>query len=232
MKLLCKFLFLLFPLLIFSQKPTYPAPMIAVDSLYREDQFYFGATYNSLYNTPEGVSQNKFSSGFTGGFLRDMPINKKRTLAIAPGIGLSYNKIFQNLLITETDGVYTYAAIPSDVNYTKDKLEQMSIDIPIELRWRNSTPESTKFWRIYTGFKFSYLLYNKYVYEYNGTRTVIYNNPDINDIQLGAYLTVGYNTWNFYTFYGFTPIFGDSAQINGEPVGFNILSLGLMFYIL
>lgn len=232
MKLLFKFLFLLFPLVIFSQETKYPPPMIAVDSLYREDQFYFGATYNSLYNAPEGVSQTKFSSGFTLGFLRDMPINKKRTLAIAPGIGFSYNKIFQNLLITETDGTYTYAAIPSDVSYTKDKLEELSIDVPIEFRWRNSTPESTKFWRIYSGFKFSYLLYNKYVYEYNGQKTVIENNPDINKIQLGAYLTVGYNTWNFYTFYGFTPIFDDSAQINGENVGFNILSLGLMFYIL
>jgi len=42
--------------------------MVAVDSLYREDQFYIGFTYNSLFNKPAEVSQNKFSSGFSGGF--------------------------------------------------------------------------------------------------------------------------------------------------------------------
>ena len=35
----------------------------AVDSLYREDQFYFSVTYNLLRNTPNGYSQYSFSSG-------------------------------------------------------------------------------------------------------------------------------------------------------------------------
>ena len=58
----------------------------AVDSLYREDQFYFGITYNVLNDRPINVSQNSFSTGLNFGFLRDFPINKKRTFAIAPGL--------------------------------------------------------------------------------------------------------------------------------------------------
>ena len=45
-----------------------------VDSLYREDQFYAGVTYNLLGKMPSGLSQNGFSSGFYFGFIRDMPV--------------------------------------------------------------------------------------------------------------------------------------------------------------
>jgi hypothetical protein len=37
--------------------------------LYREDQFYFGFTYNTLQK-PAGVSQDKFSAGFQAVFER------------------------------------------------------------------------------------------------------------------------------------------------------------------
>ena len=36
-----------------------------IDSLYREDQFYIGLTYNLLQKRPKGVSQNSFSSGLS-----------------------------------------------------------------------------------------------------------------------------------------------------------------------
>ena len=51
---------------------------IELDSLYREDQFYIGVTYNLLGNLPSEVSQNGFSSGFHLGFIRDMPISIKK----------------------------------------------------------------------------------------------------------------------------------------------------------
>jgi len=232
MKLLLKVIILLSFINVSSQEKKYPPPMIAVDSLYREDQFYLGFTYNSLFNTPPGISQNKFSAGFTGGFLRDMPINKKRNVAIAAGLGLSYNKCFQNMNISETDQTITYSEIPEGTDYSKNKLEELFVDLPVEFRWRTSTPESHKFWRIYTGLKLSYLIYDKYVYVNQGITDVITKNDNINNIQFGAYLACGYNTWNFYAYYGIIPMFDSSAQINGEQVGFNILNLGLMFYIL
>ncbi|MDZ4331309.1 MAG: PorT family protein, partial [Flavobacterium sp.] len=46
---------------VFSQEnaTTENAPEIKVDSLYREDQFYFAITYNTLMNKPSGVTQSK-----------------------------------------------------------------------------------------------------------------------------------------------------------------------------
>lgn len=211
---------------------TLPAPMIAVDSLYREDQFYIAATYNRLLNKPAGVSQNKFSSGFTGGFLRDMPINKRRTYAIAVGLGVSYNKYFQNLVVSKVDDVAQYNFIATGTPYEKNKFEQLSVDVPLEFRWRTSTPESHKFWRIYTGIKLSYIAMGRSKYVDANYDITVTNNKDLNKFQVGAYLTWGYNTWNFYGYYGFTSFYQSSARVNNGSVGLNPLHLGLMFYIL
>ena len=205
---------------------------VRMDSLYREDQFYFGIIYNSLINKPEGVSQDKISAGFSLGFLRDMPINKKRTFAIAPGIGLAYNSFFQNLAISGTNQVAVYAPIPNKDDYSRNKFEQFFVEVPIEFRWRSSTPESYKFWRIYGGVKFSYLLFDKSVHVDDQTKTIIKNNKDFNNLLYGAFLSAGYNSINFYVYYGLNNLFQSSAKINNEPIKMNSLSLGVMFYIL
>ncbi len=209
-----------------------PPPMINVDSLYREDQFYMAFSYNRLLNKPAGISQSKFSSGFTGGFLRDMPINKRRTYAIAIGLGVSYNKYFQDLVISKVDEVPQYTIIVSGTQYEKNKYEQLLIDVPLEFRWRTSTPESHKFWRIYSGVKFSYVAMGRAKYVDSNYDITVTKNDHLNRIQVGAYLVWGYNTWNFYGYYGLTPFFQSSAKINNGTVGLNPLHLGLMFYIL
>ncbi|WP_309641867.1 porin family protein [Flavobacterium sp.] len=219
---------------VFSQEIKLPAPMIAIDSLYREDQFYCAITYNTLLKTPTGVSQNKFSPGFKIGFLRDFPTNKQRNVAIAPGLGFSYNNYFQNLFITEVNGTPVYSTTVLGANYKKNKFEQLFVDVPIEFRWRTSGPESHKFWRVYSGIQFSYLLYNRSIYIDDLYSVRISNNKDFNKFQVGLYIAAGHNSWNFYSYYGILPIFKSSAKVvdNGESIKFQALHFGLMFYIL
>jgi hypothetical protein len=221
-------------LTVFSQETKIPIDTmrVKIDSLYREDQFYFGIIYNSLIKKPAGMSQSKISAGLSIGFLRDIPVNKSRTVAIAPGIGLAYNNYYQNLAITGTSQSPVYTIIPSDVNYSKNKFEQLFVEVPIEFRWRNSTPITYKFWRIYGGFKFSYLLVDKSVYIVDQTKTVIKNNKDFDDLLYGVYLSTGYNTINFHIYYGLNSLLKSSAKIDNEPVQINTLSMGIMFYIL
>lgn len=201
------------------------------DSLYREDQFYFAITYNSLLNRPTGVTQSKFSSGLSLGFLRDMPINKNRTLAIATGLGFTYNSFNQNLLVSRQNGAVDYQIISADINFDKNKFSQLSIDVPIEFRWRTSTYESHKFWRIYTGLKFSYLLYDRSLFNGNPERIVVQNNSDFNALQYGAYMAAGYNTVNLYVYYGLNPLF-QKATLNNASVNMRAFNLGIIFYIL
>ena len=151
---------------------------IKIDSLYREDQFYAVINYNSIVKKPEGLSQDKISFGFGAGFLRDFPLNKDRTFAIAPGIGLSFNNYIQNMSILGTVDSPIYGIIPSTVNYDKNRFEQLRVELPIEFRWRNSTPETYQFFRIYGGVKVSYLLSDKSVFDDGNQKIVIKNNKD------------------------------------------------------
>lgn len=204
---------------------------IKVDSLYREDQFYFGFTYNTLQQKPAGVSQSKFSTGLSAGFLRDMPINKDRTNAIAVGLGFTYNNYIQNLAITGTGQMPVYTVIDGDTNYNKNKFTQLLVDLPIEFRWRTSTYESYKFWRIYGGVKLSYVLYNKSIFTDDLSKVVITNNKDLNKLLYGLYLSAGYNTINVYGYYGLNSIF-KTAEIDGEKINMRSLNIGVIFYIL
>jgi hypothetical protein len=234
MRFLFSCLFILSFFSVFSQEETKPKiePIVKIDSLYREDQFYFSITYNLLTQIPQGLKQNKFSAGLSMGFLRDMPINKKRTVAIATGLGLSYQNYFQNLTISKLpDGGLGYAV--SDYNdITSNRYRQYLVDLPIEFRWRNSTYESYRFWRIYGGFKISYVFSNKSVLD-NGEETyVVKNNPNINKVQYGVYLAAGYNTWNVYLNYGLNPLFKDVVTTSGQKIDVRTLNAGLIFYIL
>lgn len=204
-----------------------------IDSLYREDQFYIGLTYNILQNRPDGVTQNSLSSGFRFGFLRDMPINKRRNFAIAAGLGYSLNDYRQNIKIDEVAGNPTYEVInEADVDFDKNKFALHFVELPIEVRWRTSTIQSHRFWRVYTGFKFSYLLLNKSKYVNGSEKIRIFNNDDFNKFQYGTYISVGYNTWNFHAYYGLNSIFKSDAKIEGKSIDMSTLNIGLIFYIL
>jgi hypothetical protein len=134
-----------------------PSAPVKIDSLYREDQFYIGVTYNLLKDTPVGFSNDKFSTGFSVGFLRDMPVNKNRNLAIAPGLGLNFNNYSQNIGIITTNGVPVYTVLSDPTSYSNNKFSQLFVDLPLELRWRGSTFENHNFFRIHGGFKLRYI---------------------------------------------------------------------------
>lgn len=204
----------------------------AIDSLYREDQFYLNITYNALQKRPDGVTQNKLSPGFGFGFLRDMPINKKRTVAIAAGLGYSLGIYNQNLGIREVGGVNEYQIFDSGVSVSKNKFSLHFIDLPIEFRWRDSTPESHIFWRVYTGLKLSYLFYDQYKSQTSIGNFNQSNNKDFNQFHYGIYIAAGWNTWNFYAYYGLNPLLKSSAKIDNQSIDMNTANFGLMFYIL
>ncbi len=200
---------------------------------YREDQFYASVTYNLLNYKPDGVSQSGFSSGFHLGFIRDMPINERRNFSIGLGLGISTNSYNQNLSILETNNNLVYLIIDeSEVNVSKNKFTTYLVEMPLEIRWRTSTAIDYNFWRIYTGFKVGYLLYNSSKFVSEGGSQNLSNIDDFNKLQYGLTLSAGYGTWNFHVYYGLNPIFNDNAKLSGETIDLSSIKIGLMFYIL
>lgn len=209
--------FLWIPFFCFSQeiKP------IEIDSLYREDQFYASLSYNLIQNRPDGFKQFSFSPGISFGVLRDLPISKNRHWAIALGIGYSYNNIKQFINSEEIVG----ATENTSSENIRTIITTHSVDFPLEIRWRNSNPSSHSFWRIYTGLKTSYVFNSKLKLETTTESSKESISDEINRWQYGAYISVGFNTWNPYIYYGLNPIFKEGSKMSNFNVGF-------IFYIL
>jgi len=208
------------------------ATTVETDKLYREDQFYLGVTYNLLGKMPQEMSQNGFSSGFHLGFIRDMPINKTRTIAFGFGLGYSANSFNQNLLISKNQlGELTYKIL-ENTSFTKNKFSMHLVELPFEFRWRSSTAESYKFWRIYSGFKLGYILASTSKFNGSPENIKLKNIDHFENIQYGFTLSVGYNTWNAYLYYALNPMFKNEAKINGGSLDINAIKIGLIFYIL
>ncbi|TGV02371.1 porin family protein [Flavivirga rizhaonensis] len=204
-----------------------------VDSLYREDQFYAGVTYNLLGNMPKDVEQSGFSLGFHLGFIKDMPINKNRNVAIGVGLGYSSNSFNQNLLVDKDNmGKATYSVLKDNNTFIKNKFSNHLIELPIEFRWRTSTATEYDFWRIYTGFKLGYVFTHTTKYRGDLGRIRYTNIEDFNNFQYGLTLSAGYNTWNIFLYYALNPIFSSDANLDGNKIDMNTIKIGLMFYIL
>lgn len=227
-------LFLLFIPCAFSQTDEeIGLPM--VDSLYREDQFYLGFTYNIIAGSPHEVNQSGFSGGFHGGFIRDWPLNERRNIALGTGIGWSINTYGQNLFIGEdpASGETIFEIIDEAViNFDTNRFVTHAIEAPIQFRWRTSTPESHRFWRVYTGVKLGYLYYFRSTFEQAENRVEQSEVPELNRYRAGATFNFGYNTFNFHFYYSLNSFFTKDATINGTPLDLRTFQVGLMFYLL
>jgi len=209
------------------------AESLEYDTNYKEDQFYIGVTYNLLTQKPSGVSQSGFSSGFHFGFIKDMPINKNRNIAIGVGLGASINSFNQNMLIDKIDDKYVYSVLDENITpYSKNKFTHYLIEAPIEFRWRTSTPSEYKFWRVYTGIKLGYLISNSSKFISDSNTVKLNNISDFNKFQYGFTLSAGYNTWNVHLYYALNTIFNNDAAISNEGLNMTAVKIGLIFYLL
>ena len=224
------FLLLMFFLNCLSTVKAQVNQTIEQDSLYREDQFYVSITYNALIDLPNNVSQNSFSTGVHLGVIRDFPLNKRRNIALALGLGYSFNSFNQNIRISGYNP-YNYTILES-YNYSKNNFTQHFIEVPFEFRWRTSNAQSYKFWRVYTGLKLGYLIASKSVFNDRSGSDNQKNLTDLNKLQYGLTMSIGYNTWNGYIYYGLNPVFNDVSTIDLQSIDMSALKIGLIFYLL
>ncbi|MEB3344196.1 porin family protein [Aquimarina gracilis] len=205
----------------------------AIDSLYREDQFYVGVTYNILLNKPDKVDQSGFSVGLHLGFTRDMPINKRRNVAFGLGLGYSLNVYNQNLFIGEEEETESsvFTSLEGE-DFDTNRITTHLVEAPLEFRWRTSVPETHKFYRIYTGFRIGYLYHFKSNFKGSNLQIKQTKVNELNRWRFGATFTFGWNTFNFHFYYSLNALFDDNAVLEGESIGLNPAKVGLIFYIL
>lgn len=209
-----------------------PADTSLTDLRYLEDQFYVGLTYNLALNKPEGVTQRNLSYGLMGGFIKDIPLNPDRDIALGIGLGYAVNSYYTNLVVSETEGGFRYQILEGSDILKRSKIETHLIEVPLEFRWRTSTPSSYRFWRLYTGLKFAYVMGSRSKLVTNAYSDSFYN-TDTRNFRYGLMLNFGFNTFNIHAYYALNPLFEKGTQTeDGQAVDFTPLRIGLIFYIL
>ena len=131
----------------------------------------------------------------------------------------------------ETPEGFQYTVLGNDTGYKMNKGETHVVELPIELRWRNSTPSDYRFWRVYVGAKLGYVVGARSKFVSEAWKTSFYN-TDIRRFHYGLTLGFGYNTFNVHAYYALNGLFKDTAQVDGENIGMKPLRIGLIFYIL
>lgn len=194
------------------------------DSAYREDQIYAAIGYPLLLNAPDGITQNKLSHTFSLGYIRDMPINDNRNIAIGLGLGINYNVLFTNLQFNDD---MTTNVVSSDIINQWNSTE---VEIPLEFRWRNSTPTNYRFWRVYAGLVGHYALSAKQYTNSGSLKSSVPLTP--RNFRLAFRLNVGNNTWNLTYSYPIDSLFDFGKSAEDKTLNeINTAKLGLIFYI-
>ncbi len=229
MKTIYTFLFLLFVSLNIS------AQALQKDTRYLEDQFYIGISYNLLLNKPEDIEQRNLPYGLQLGYIKDIPLNKERNVGLGIGLGYAINNYYTNIIAFENAGSNISYTVPTnDIGLKRSKVATHTIEIPLELRWRNSTATEYKFWRVYFGAKLGWAFdaRSKFVAEESKES---FSNVDIRNLQYGLTLNFGYNTWNIHVYYQLNKLFNDNVYIGEEiqeRINVKPLRIGVIFYIL
>lgn len=214
----------MFSLVVFSQKDS-----LAIGDRYSDDQLYFSISYSQFNEQPSNITKSNFSYSLSGGFIKDIILNKPGTISIAAGVGYGFDFFNHQLQVDEINDATVFS---SNSSSSENVYKAHNLEFPLELRWRTSTAQKYKFWRIYTGVKFMYNLNNKFQYIDNASTQFKYNNVGAyNKFQYGLTLSVGQSRYNANVFYGLSPVF-KNAFISGDPINTKILKFGLIFYLL
>ena len=191
---------------------------------YFEDQFYLGLAYNSLGGKVQDFKENKFSYSINYGFVKDIPVSKNGKFALGIGLGLAHNSLNNNLKLNNSNLEFIDNVGSIKIN----RYNFTEFQIPFEIRWRNSTADSYKFWRIYSGLRYSRVVNSKYTFDDNSSNLEIDDLP-VNKDQLGITLNIGYNTWNISLYQSIDSFFVHDT--NNDISDLKQFRLGFIFYL-
>jgi hypothetical protein len=211
-------------MVIFSQKDS-----LSIGDAYADDQIYLSVAYSQFSTQPSTITKSNFSYALSGGYMKDIILNKTGTISIAGGFGYGFDFFNHELKVEEFNDETIFNLNNTGSN---NVFKAHNLEFPFEFRWRTSTAKNYNFWRVYAGIKFLYNLRNQFQYTDANSNDVKYSNISAyNKLQYGFTISAGYDAFNINVFYGLTPIY-KNATINGESINTKILKFGLIFYFL
>ena len=209
-------------------------PKDRAHEFYREDQFYFALSYDLLAEVPDAVATRGIIGGIQLGFIRDWPLTPKGNWALGTGVGLGYDRYGQNIIVQsnqEAEPTWSIEQSPSAIE--ANSLQLTTLEFPLEIRWRTSTPNIYKFWRLYSGIKWSQNLFAQTVFKGSDRSETLKDLPQLRKGIWYATASFGYSTFNLQVQWGLTPLLLDvQDDATEQSIGLRPIKLGIMFYIL
>jgi len=209
------------------------------DNYYLEDQIFITATYNLLVNKNDSIAQGGFSNGTSIGYIRDIPLNKRRNFGLGIGVNYSIGHYYQNISIKTKDNGSSVIQRMDSREFIRNKFSLSYLEIPFEIRYRTSTIDKDKFFRAYLGFKVGYRIRSYSKLKNDITEIAYYNLREFNWWRYGLTLNIGYSTWNLHLFYSLNDVFKNDTSAKAVtpgnddiPMNMNELSIGLTFYLI
>ena len=216
-------------LLLFLLWASFASAQIKDSLNYREDQVYIDLNFSLQPNSISDFKQNGFSRSVHLGVLRDYPISKMGDKAIAVGMGYGFVRLVNNINVEKSQQTYLYD-IPLAQRALRNVFSYHQLQLPVELRWRTSSPSEYAFWRVYLGYRLSYQFGAQYK-PFFGRKFPLKN--QLNELQHSVGISLGFNTWNLRFDYSLTPLLKeDILSINNRRLALFPLQIGLIFYLL
>lgn len=178
-------------------------------------------SYNSWLDVPEKMEVSPLSMGFDLYGMYPL-IGKNSFVSLAGGVGLSVQNIKSNSYLISADSSY-FMPLPSQVDYTKNKMTTVFVDVPIELRLRSRPKPPNKSGKVRKrnikfamGFKVGYNVQSYIKYDGDNltsqgtgetTKYKEYRLKNISLFRYGVYARLGYGKFSAYGYYALTNVF-------------------------
>jgi len=203
------------------------------DEFYREDQFYLALSYDLVSEVPAAVATRGLIGGVQLGFIRDWPISAQGDWSLGTGVGIGYDRLGQNIIASSSQGTPTWTIEQSPSAIEANSLQITALEFPLEIRWRTSDAKTYKFWRVYTGAKWSQHIAARSVFKSSDASETLTDLPQLRSGIWYATLAFGYGTFNAQLQWGLSPLLiGVRDNVTQQSIGFRPIKLGIMFYIL
>lgn len=188
------------------------------------DRFVLDIFYSDIINEQNLSKKSLNSIGVNTNIINEFALNKKNTLSIASGLGLSFSKVFlnNNFVLNDQNRIECFPSV-TESGYHSNSLNACNFNIPFEFRYRTKGWQHTK---IHIGGKIGYQLAFKEKY-YHSDPTRNYRITLKSAAELLTYsihARVGIRNYAVFASYNLNPVFKheESPKLNWLQVGMSI----------
>jgi hypothetical protein len=199
-----------------------------------KDFFMINLTMDNMLTNGNdtGYKSNWFNPNVGFYLMYDVPIGKTG-FSIAPGIGLTFNKVnLSNSMLSQDSSGSRFQAPKYDAvfknnsnyTYTGSNVYNSWLEVPFELKWKSKPITGRSRIKVALGARVGLKLASESSYSYNDTKQArdidvsVKPFTDVNSIRYGLTFRLGYSFINLFAYYGLNQYFKDAKNPTNEDL--------------